>query len=89
MLVKELWRGDEKVFACKISKQMFGEKEFGSREAARRAALKCACGIIQEQRRNGVPANASVRQRRKIYRSSSHPASGDVSVVSSNKEFVR
>ena len=89
MLVKELWRGDERVFACKISKQVFGEKEFGSREAARRAALRCVCGIIREQRRNGVPANASVRQRRKIYRSSSHPASGDVSVVSSNKEFVR
>jgi len=85
MLVKELWRGDEKVFACKISKQMFGEKEFGSREAARRAALRCACGIIQEQRRNGVPAGASVRQRRKIYQCCSrHPSSGvnNVSSVS-------
>ena len=40
MLVKELWRGDEKVFACKISRKLFGEREFGSREAARRAALQ-------------------------------------------------
>ena len=40
MLVKELWRGDERVFACKISKQMFGERQYGNREAARRAALK-------------------------------------------------
>lgn len=70
MLVKELWRGDEKVFACKISRELFGEKQFGTREAARRAALHCACGIIQEQRRNGVPAGTSIRQRRKLYRNS-------------------
>ena len=70
MLVKELWRGDEKVFACKISRKLFGEREFGSREAARRAALRCACGIIQEQRRNGVPAATSIRERRKLYHNS-------------------
>ena len=82
MLVKELWRGVEKVFACKISKKLFGEEEFGSREAARRAALRCACGIIREQRRNGVPAAASIRERRKLYRNSEtshlHRAAGSV-----------
>ena len=70
MLVKELWRGVEKVFACKISKKLFGEEEFGSREAARRAALHCACEIVREQTRNGVPAGTSIRQRRKLYQTS-------------------
>jgi len=90
MLVKELWLGDERVFACKISRKLFCERQFGSREAARRAALKCACGIIQEQRRNGVPANASVRQRRKVYRSW-HPSSDVTSVVNVSNivEIVR
>ena len=88
MLVKELWRGDERVFACKISKQMFGEKQYGNREAARRAALKCACGIIQEQRRNGVPAATSIRERRKLYRSCSrHPSSDVTSSQSTRSSF--
>ena len=67
MLVKELWRGNERVFACKISRKLFGENEFGSREAARQAALHCACEIIKTQTRNGVPAGTSIRQRRKLY----------------------
>ncbi len=67
MLVKELWLGDQRAFACKISRQVFNEEQFGSREAARRAALKCACDIIREQHQNGVPAGASIRQRRKLY----------------------
>ncbi len=87
MLVKELWLGDEKAFACKISKQVFGEKEYGSREAARRAALRCVCGIIREQRSNGVPAATPIRQRRKIYqRCSTHPLSG---ANSNQEEIVR
>jgi len=68
MLIRELWRGDEEAFACKISKRIFGEKQFGSREAARRAALHCACEIIRQQLRNGVPAGTSIRQRQKLYR---------------------
>ena len=70
MLVKELWLGCEKVYACKISKQVFSEEKHGSREAARRAALHCVCEIIRDQTRNGVPARTSVRQRRKLYQTS-------------------
>jgi hypothetical protein len=67
MLIKELWLGHQRAFACQISRQVFSEEQSGSREAARRAALKCACEIIREQRRKGVPASASIRQRRKLY----------------------
>jgi hypothetical protein len=88
MLTKELWLGSERGYACKISRQVFSEKQCGGREAARRAALRCACEIIRDQRRNGVPASSSVGQRRKLYQTQSRcPVSG-VS-VSNLKECVR
>ena len=88
MLVKELWRGDERAYACKISRRLFGEHECGSREAARRAALHHACEIIREQRRCGVPASASIRERRRIYRAQlAHPSSG--ASVSNRLEIIQ
>ena len=74
MLVKELWRGNERVFACKISKQMFGEKNTAAAKPPT-AALQCACEIIRDQTRNGVPAGTSIRQRRKLYRTRRQTAS--------------
>lgn len=67
MLVKELWLG--KGYACKISKQVFSKEKHGSSEVARRAALHCACEIIRDQRRNGVPSGTSIAQSRKIFQS--------------------
>jgi hypothetical protein len=87
MLVKELWLGSERAYACKISKQVFSETQCGNREAARRTALHHACQIIRDQTRNGVPGSTSLRERRKLYQAqlcpqSRHPASGVKCVVS-------
>jgi hypothetical protein len=70
MLIKELWIGSEKAYACRISKRVFGANEYGGSEAARRAALRFASEIVRQQTRNGVPAGTSIRQRRKIYQTS-------------------
>jgi hypothetical protein len=85
LLIKEVWVGPEKAYTCKISRQLFGANEYGGSEAARRAALHCACEIIREQTRNGVQAGTSIRQRRRIYQSeceSRCPSLGVKSVVS-------
>jgi hypothetical protein len=85
MLIKELWLGPEKAYACRISKQAFGADEYGGSEAARRAALHCACEIVREQTRNGVPAGTSIRQRRKLYHTSEANRLHHAAVLCSNK----
>lgn len=69
-LVKEIWVGDELAYCDRISKAIFGEREYGSRDAARKACLHHAYEII---RKSGLPAGASIRERRAQYRKVSLP----------------
>jgi hypothetical protein len=70
MLTKEIWIGDERGYCCRISKTVFGEREYGSREEAKRAAVHHCCTIIKQQTADGVPKGATIKERRRIYHKS-------------------
>ena len=69
MLLRELWLGSERAYACRISKQVFRRKAV--RRQRRRREQHCTCVRDHpKQTRNSVPAGTSIRQRRKIYHNS-------------------
>lgn len=70
-LVKEIHVGPERGYCCAISRAVFTEGEYGSREAARKACLRHAYETVRE---SDLPAGASIRQRRAEYRNSKSPA---------------
>ncbi len=70
MFVREIYIGSEHGYACRISRAVFGEYEFGGRAKARKAALSHCHAILRQQTADGVPVNASVKERRKLYRKS-------------------
>lgn len=72
-LIKEIHVGPERAYVCKISKQIFGEREFGSRQAARQASLNHVYSIIRQQTADGIGVGTSVRLRAKLYRKDKSP----------------
>lgn len=69
-MIREIWIGTERGYVCRISKRVFGEGEHGSLAAARKSAIAHAHAILRQQAQDGIPAGASMKERRRAYRMS-------------------